>query len=66
MSFHKLEAVHVLEMGSGDALFEKNTPLGKFSKQLQKASIRFIMLASLFMHPSICMKQLGSHWMILV
>jgi hypothetical protein len=24
--------VHVLEMGSGDALLEKNTPLGKFSK----------------------------------
>lgn len=34
MSFHTLEAVHVLEMGSGDVLLEKTTPLRKFSKQL--------------------------------
>jgi len=66
MSFDKLEAIHVLEMGSGDALLEENTPFGKFSKQLPKASIRFMMFASLSIHPSICMEQLGSHWMIFV
>jgi len=61
-----LEAVHVLEMGSGDALLEKTTPLCKFSKQLPKKKNKFIMLACLSIHPSICVEQLGSHRTIFV
>jgi hypothetical protein len=52
-------------VGSDGAFLEKNISLGTFSEQLQKSSVRFIMLVSIHpsIHPSICMEQLGSHWM---